>query len=664
MTRIFIIGVTFFIIIIFIGCAASDPILATIGDEKLTLRSFEDNFAKNNDGWDSSAVASFEDRQKFLDLLIKFRLKVKEANAQGLDKDSAVISEMDSYYTSVAQPFMLEKEVIEPGVKKIYSRKKEELRASHILFKLQRNAASEDTLKAYIRALNVIDQIPLIPFDTLAVRYSEDPSAKNNYGDLGFFSVGRMIPEFEDACYQLKPGEYTKKPIRTQFGYHIIKMKDRRPSSGSIRLSHILLRFNKSLSDTAAVCDTAWMLYERLKKGSSFKELVSKYSQDPQTVSKNGDLGFFERERIIPVIANILFELNIDSVSEPIGFKYGYHIFQLTEKKGLPSFEELEKDIKRQYQQTRYQNDCKNYVKMLRTRYNVLIDSSVVKLLVSNIDTTKAAGSEDWKDTLSAEVLKTTIIRCTDHQLNVKDFTEKVAALNEYKNYILNSANVWLFANKITDDAALEQHARDFAKKDPVIARLMQEYKDGTLLYRIEQDEVWGRVVVNDSLLRGYYNSHMDDCRWPERVNFAEIYTTSDSTAKAVYKKIKNGMDFLEAAVKFTDRSGYREKKGVWGFQVFAFNGLSLKASKMAVDSITEPFRFEKGWSIIKALGRDSAHVKTFEEAIPEVTSAYQEEASKQREKEWIESLEKKYPVTVNKEILTDAFKNKRTEAR
>jgi parvulin-like peptidyl-prolyl isomerase len=156
----------------------------------------------------------------------------------------------------------------------------------------------------------------------------------------------------------------------------------------------------------------------------------------------------------------------------------------------------------------------------------------------------------------------------------------------------------------------------------------------------------------------------MENYRWSERVNFAEIYTKTDSVVKAAYKKVKSGKDFLDVAQEYTNRSGYQEKKGVWGFQPFTFNDLSLKASTMAIDSITAPFKFEKGWSIIKALGKDSAHVKTFEEAMPEVASTYQEVASKQREKEWVEALKKKYPVTINKEALPEAFKRKRVESQ
>jgi peptidyl-prolyl cis-trans isomerase SurA len=571
---------------------------------------------------------------------------------------------MDSYNSSVAQSYMIEKEVIEPGVQKLYDRKKEEIRISHILFRLQKNATPEDTLMAYIRATNAIDQISHTPFDSLASRYSEDPSVKLNYGDLGFFSGGRMVPEFEDACYSLKIGEYTKKPIRTQYGYHVMKMTARQPNSGSVRISHIILRFNKSSSDTDAVRDTAWMLYKRLKSGTSFKEVMQKYSQDPQSVAKDGDLGFFERDRLIPPVANVLFKLQVDSVSEPIGFKYGYHIFQLTEKKGFPSFEEIQKDLKSQYQQARYQYDYKNYVEMLKTRYHVLIDSTNVNMLISKLDTTKASGDKNWKDTLSTEMLKTTLIHCTDRTFKVKDFADKVISTDEYKIYLLTHANVWMLVTKLVDIVALEQYARHVAERHPVLAQLMQEYQEGTLLYRIEQDEVWKKAIVNDSLLREYYNAHMENYRWPERVNFAEIYTTTDSIAKVVYKKIKKGKDFLDVAQEYTTRSGYKEKKGVWGLQPFTFNDLSLKASKMAIDSITAPFKFETGWSIIKTLDMDSAHVKTFEEAMPEVASAFQEVASKHREQEWIKALKKKYPVTINKEVLTEAFKRKRVESQ
>jgi peptidyl-prolyl cis-trans isomerase SurA len=664
MTRTSFSGIILFIVTFFIGCGTSNPTLATIGDEKITLHSFEDNYAKNNGGWDSCAASSLEDRQKFLDLIVKYKLKVKEARAQGLEADSAVMNEIDSYHVAVAQSYMMEKELVEPGVRQLYDRKKEEIRASHILFRLKPNPTPDDTMMAYLRAMNTIDQIPTVPFDSLAVRYSEDRSVKSNYGDVGFFSGGHMVPEFEDACYSLKSGEYTKKPVRTQYGYHVIKVTVRQPNSGSVRISHILRRFNESQSDSVAVRDTIWMIYNKLKKGENFNTLVHQYSQDPGSVEKDGDIGFLERERLPESIADVFFKLKVDSITEPMGFKYGWQIFKLTDKKGMPSFADMQKDLKIQFKQLRYPYEYRNYVNKLISQYHVRIDSAAVRKMIPMLDTVKIPSLEKLKDTLLVSILDTALIHCTGNPLKAKDFADKFVTSNDFKGVRLTPVNVWAVVTKMEDAVALEQHARLAAARYTELAQLLKEYEEGTLLYRIEQDEVWKKVLVNDSLLREYYNIHKETYRWPERVNFAEIYVTTDSIAQAIYKKVKGGKNFLDVAQESTARMGYKEKKGVWGFQPLTANELSRKASTMAVDSVSAPFKYQSGWSILKVLATDTAHVKSFEDAMPEVSSGYQEEASKKREQEWVEVLRKKYPVTVNMEALSEAFKRKRIESQ
>jgi parvulin-like peptidyl-prolyl isomerase len=194
------------------------------------------------------------------------------------------------------------------------------------------------------------------------------------------------------------------------------------------------------------------------------------------------------------------------------------------------------------------------------------------------------------------------------------------------------------------------------------LASLLKDYQDGVLLYRVEQDNVWKKIAVNDSVLKFFYDQHKDSYRWPERVNFLEIYVQSDSAAQAAYWQLKYGEDFSEVAKRSTVRPGYSEKGGAWGFQPLNTNDLSMRASKMAVDSITPPFRYETGWSIIKVLGRDSAQVKTFEEATAEVSTSYQDQAFKRQEAEWLTTLKAKYPVTLHKEFLPEAFKGKKIE--
>jgi peptidyl-prolyl cis-trans isomerase SurA len=216
-------------------------------------------------------------------------------------------------------------------------------------------------------------------------------------------------------------------------------------------------------------------------------------------------------------------------------------------------------------------------------------------------------------------------------------------------------------AQRAADAFVLQEHARHASERYEELAKLMGEYEEGILLYRIEQDEIWKKIQVNDSLLHIYYQSHKENYRWADRVNFAEIYVLSDSAAKAAYWKLQYGEDFLSVAQEFTVRPGYREKKGEWGFQAYSANGLATKASTMWVDSVTVPFKYESGWSILKVLARDPARIKTFEETGAELASGYQDEVSKKREQEWLESLRQKYPVIIDRTVLNNAFKQKRS---
>jgi parvulin-like peptidyl-prolyl isomerase len=234
-----------------------------------------------------------------------------------------------------------------------------------------------------------------------------------------------------------------------------------------------------------------------------------------------------------------------------------------------------------------------------------------------------------------------------------------VNATAEFKSMILNSKNVQQMINRMAEAKIVEENARRVPERYPAFSKLLKEYQDGILLYRIEQDEIWKKVVVNDSLLTIYYNANKQNFRWPERVNFAEIMLTSDSLAQIVYKQILKGKKFADVAEQFTMRQGYKEKKGVWGLTPNSLNEISRYAAALPVDSISPPFAHQNGWSIIKVLEKDSSHVKSFEESTPELLSAYQEHAAKVREQEWYSQLTTRYPVVLRKDVLPEAFKRK-----
>lgn len=653
----------FFLSVLIAGCSGSRATLATVGDEQVPLQEFEKMYAANNGGWEKAKLSSVEDRKRFLDLFINYKLKLVEARNRGLLSDTAVQNELRAYRATIASSYMLNKELIEPRLREMHRRQMVEIRASHILVRLPANATPVDTLVAYTKADQLRKMLATASFDSVAKQYSQDPSARVNNGDLGWFSQGRMVPEFEEAAYALQPGEVSRVPVRSQFGYHIIMVVARQPNKGAVRVSHVLKRFAPDFSDTAAVRDSIDLIMRRITSGEiTFAQAAYLYTDDPGSKMRGGDLGFYERSAIPPDIGSILFSTNVNTIAPPYRAPYGYHIFTVTETKALPSFEEAEKDLRQQYQQMYYAKDYENYVHSLVKQYNLNFDVSLRYELSRSFDTTMTAKNEEWAHSINPEWLPRTLFSFDGTSFTVRDFVNRVNSSQEFGTEMLTPDNVDEMIERFSESAIIEHHTSRLSVRYPEFEDLMKEYVNGTLIYRIEQDEIHNKTVVTDSLLHQYYEANKKRFRWPQRMNIAEIFVRSESLAVALYERIKKGEDFGTLAEKFTERPGFKEKRGDWGFVQVKENELISMAVSMKIDSVSPPVQFESGWSIVKKLARKNAQEKTYEEALPEVTSQFREQAAKLRSEEWIESLKKKLGVKINEDVFQEAFKGKPVE--
>jgi len=647
-------------IVLVIGCASSGPTVAEIGGKQLTLTQFEDKYAKYNGGWEKASSASMEEKESFLDLLVKFELKVREARARGLDRDSSIQAELSTYRETIATTYVIEKDLVEPALKEMYTRRRMEVRASHILFRVADDGSPEDTAKVYARAMEVIGKVRPDNFDSLAVAFSEDPSAAQNKGNLGFFTGGRMVPEFESAAYDMPVGTVLPKPVRTRFGYHVLKVTGKQESKGPVQISHILKRFSQDQSDSLAVRDSVEQIMKALRGGLDFAAAAQQYSDDPSSSSRGGAIGAYDRTRLPLEIADLLYSTPVESVTVPVRQPYGYHIFKVTGFTGVPGFPELERELRQQYQQGRYNQDYENYLQGLRSRYNLTYNIPVMNQFTHAFDSTVNVSTTGWSDTLSGTVRGQVLYSYSGKSVTVQQTVERIESSEEFKSQRLTPANLEEMVRRLSNAKLLDEHVRNAPERFPQFAEIMKEYEEGILLYRIEQDEVWGKIVVTDSVLRDYYTQTATKYQWPLRVRFAEIAVKSDSLANALYERLRAGEDFATLAKKYTERKEYQETGGEWPLQAVSASELSSKVVSMADDSIAPPFLFRGKWSIVKGLGRDSARAKTYEEALPEVRSAYQEYASKKREQEWVDELKVQYGVVIQREALENAFKNKR----
>lgn len=645
-----------------IGIIEEKEYVAKIGKEFITIDEFEKSFAKNNGGFAKAKEKPFEDRKNYLDLLIKFKLKVLDARDKKLDKDPSVQKEVNDYYTTLALSYLTKKEVIDPGLKQLYERRKEEIRARHILIELPggfHGSPTSDTSKAYERAKKVIELLNAgVPWDSVAIDFSDDPSVIFNRGDLYYFTAGMMVPEFEDACYSMKVGERTQVPVRTKFGYHIIEVLDRRPRVEMVRISHIgrKVERNATPEDTLKIYNEMKAVLDSLRNGFDFAELSKRHSDDKFSVQRGGDAGYYSRGQAYREIDQFMFNAKVGDISDIIRTRWGYHIVKVTEIVPVKPFDEIVEDLNKLYQSYRLEYDFKNYVEKLKKEYNYKLNQQTFDLFVSKADTSKTTSHQSWDSVYTKEDREKVLFEFANQKMTLDSVINIIKRSAEFSGRKLDPSSIKSIVDRITEMKLTEYRARNVEKLYPEFKNELKEFVDGILLYHIEQKMVWDKVNLSEEKLKEYYEKNKEEYRFPDRVRFSEIWVTSESLAKDIYSKLKNGALFDSLAEKYTERPGMKEKKGDWGLVSSSENEIAWKAWNMKVNEISEPIKFQGGYSIIKVTGKEPSRVKTFEEAFSEVASAVQEQELKRLEKEWVESLKKKYKVVINEKALEKAF--------
>ena len=303
--------------------------LFTVNKKAVTTDEFIYLYKKNHQN--KAEDFTSEKIQEYLDLFINFKLKVEEAKARGLDTTQAFIREFNQYKEELRKPYLPDTKLTDSLVRLTYDRMKEEVKASHILINVKPDASPEDTLKAYNRIIEIRNKIKAgEDFGMAASQFSEDPSARSNNGNLGYFTALQMVYPFETAAYNTKVGEISM-PVRSRFGYHIIYVADRRPARGEVEVSHIMIRTGDD-KDNEKAKNTIFDLYDQLQGGVKWEELCKQYSEDPGSKDNGGKLRQFGTGAManIPEFERIAFSLSKPGeISDPFQTQYGWHIIRL-----------------------------------------------------------------------------------------------------------------------------------------------------------------------------------------------------------------------------------------------------------------------------------------------------------------------------------------------
>ncbi|RPI15846.1 MAG: hypothetical protein EHM58_13165 [Ignavibacteriae bacterium] len=541
----------FLVSILSFNCNRASKTLLELGDEKVSLGEFEKQYLKTQPNPDSAKTKPMEDKRQFLDMYIKFRLKIKDARERGLLNNPDMQKEIADYKKTFSPNYLIDKEVVETELHKLYERKKEEVRASHILITLQEKAAPQDSIAAYQKADSIIQKLKDgQDFAALADAYSQDRSVKTNHGDLYYFTAGMTVDEFEDAIYNMKVGEYSKEPVRTAFGLHIIKLTDRKPRFESVRGSHILLQDVRdtlgNVVDSMARYQKALEIYNKAKNGEDFNALAAQYSEDAGSKDKGGDLGYFDRRRLTQPMDSAIFSSKIGEIKGPIRTQYGWHIVKKTDEKSYRTYDEIKETIKNDYKKTiKYKNDYQKYVNKLKTEYNFKFNDGGYAFLRGKLDSTKTLADYNLDSLFTSADKENVLANYDGGVIKVADILNYQTINRDYQRSQLTDETIKAMINAAVENPILNMKAVDAKiEKDDEYEEALREYENGLLVFKVDQDELWTKVKLEDKEILSYYDAN--------KTKYTKLDSAGNSTFKT-FEEVKPTLSNELQQAKFKD---------------------------------------------------------------------------------------------------------------
>lgn len=523
---------TLFILISLNIYAQNDDILCVINEEEISIDQFKRVYEKNRDLIDS---LNFQSPDEYLELFIDYKLKVQEAYTLGYADNEVYKSEFKKYRNQLAQNFLKDTKVTEQLVKEAYDRTYNEVKARHILIRLQPGA---DTLNAYTKITNARERVLAgEDFTTVAKEMSEDPSVKNNGGELGWFGAFKMVYPFENAAFKTAVGDVSK-PFKTQFGYHIVQTTDRRTSSGTVQVAHILLT-HKQKDSTLNANEKIQEIYGLLNNGSSFESLVKTYSNDRSTAAKGGKLNPFSKGQLRSVIfENTAFELKkIGEVSAPFKTDFGWHIIKLLKKNPVESYEDIKKELTQKVtRDKRSQVIDKTLRDKLRQRYRINnVDEIIHRFSIDYSDKNNGIKRfENDKDNIAF------LIKDKSYTYNdINNYLKKRSGSKTQQQYISKTDFVTKEVNAFVDDKIKSYYIEYLEEEEPGFNETLRDYEEGLLLFELLETKIW-KAAASDTLgLQSYFKTNKENYKSKEKV-VLDRYTSSNRKYLKKLQKAKS----------------------------------------------------------------------------------------------------------------------------
>lgn len=623
----------------------NDEVLFTVENDPVYVSEFTRVFNKNID---LVKDESQKDVDEYLKLFINYKLKLKEAEALGLDKKPSYLNELSSYKSQLASNYLTDSKVTDELIEEAYKRMTTEVDASHILIRLDDNPTPEDTLQAYNKLLKLRDRVMQEGFETVK---KDIHNGKTVYAeDLGYFSAFKMVYNFETAAYNTPVGEVSM-PFKTRFGYHIVWVKDKRESRGERTVAHIMISNQKKDRPHDKPESRINDIYLKLQQGEDFEALAKQFSEDQSSASKGGMLAPFTGGQLSSVeFENQAFALeHVGDISKPFETEYGWHIIKLYGKKPVASFEdmkgELEEKVKRD---SRSQLINESLLNNLKQQYQVSDATPDLSYFESILNDNYFIGKWVLPTDFKAQE---PLIKIQEKQIVYEDFGQYLVKNQRrqmpkmsIKTLVVNSYHAFL------ENELLQYKKERLEVENQDYANIVEEYRDGLLLFDLMETEIWNAAKKDSVGLQTYYNNHKDNYFWNQRVDAVVASSAKKTTIKKVQKLLQNNQtpEQIKAALNSESEIDVIFTSGIMDAQ-----HQSLPADFKFKTGVSDIYKFNEGYIVANVKEVLPKETKSFEEAKGAVISDFQNH----KEANWILSLEEKYQVNVNQDVLESVKK-------
>lgn len=637
--------------------------LITIGEKEVTVKEFMDTYEKNNV---NTEVIDKKNVDEYLKLYIDFKLKVAEAEDLKMDTAASFIKELNNYRQQLAKPYFSNDDITDELVKEAYERMQYDINAAHILIKCDVNAVPADTMAAYKKAMSIRERaLKGEDFGELAAELSDDPSArdydeipgvrkayKGNHGELGYFTVFDMVYPFETGVYNTPEGSISM-PVRSSFGYHIIKVNSKTPASGYIRAAHIFLAVdeNDPTKNDSIVKIKAQNIYnEVVNDDKNWTDYVRRYSDDKGTLANNGVLSPFRVNQIVPEFITVVKSLQPNQISEPVKTSFGYHIIKLVGSTTPGTFEYEQEKIKEKVERDmRGQLSEEIAMRRIMKDNNFKENTKVKDAFIATIDSTIIEGQYTVAEKVN---VKQVLFSTKDKSWTLQNFIDYIYAKQKRQGFLTPAAYAYQLYDNYLQQEVFAYEDSKLEEKYPEFKALVQEYHDGILLFSLMENQVWNKASEDTLGLQDYYERNKESYMWNDRVKAVIVTCQRKDNVEEIKNLVVEGIEIDSL------RTYLRENKSQASVRYTFYQ----KGDNVNVDA-TEwkegvvalyPSKVDNSTQIVKIIEVRQPEPKTFREARGVVTSGYQAEL----EVQWLEQLREKYSVNVDEKLLNKVKEN------